>query len=208
MAHAWLRLAPVLLLRHDPSATIASRRAADLADADPDGPAEVPDDRANPIDPANTGPTPTANDLALGRKMVDRRVQLAEKEQWSQLLQDCFDDVRHAQASTDCPSLLDQPCDKASHGKIVEFVLRDNLRAALSLLRGSALAPPTPATVAEVQNLMCLAPGDNEDRAYDEALTKAKACQAPPIPMRVIKSRLRALAARRAAGPGPSGWRN
>ena len=94
------------------------------------------------------------------------------------------------------------------HVKVVDAVLRDDLRAALSLLRGEIMAAPTEATVQEIDRLMCAQVPAGELDAACERARIARTCTPVAVTTKHTKRRARALNERRHAGPGASGWRN
>ena len=82
------------------------------------------------------------------------------------------------------------------------------LRAAMQLLRGNEKVPGTAATAEQLRDLTALPVDDAEREATAEQVRLAKACEAavPNIRVRTVRRKLRVL--KRAAEPGPSGWRN
>ena len=192
-ASAYLYLLPALLFRREiPS------------DAQP-----RPDD-GHDEDALLSQPQPAAESAAAGsdRRSVARRLQLAEKDQWDTLLLELRADAKARQAMEYPTAPARRRSDDARHAAAVERVLRDDLRGALSLLRGQEMAPPTESTAREVERLMCMDVTPAERAA---TLAEASECrkQEPVIvATKDVKRRVRALQERRRAGPGPSGWRN
>ena len=82
------------------------------------------------------------------------------------------------------------------------------LRAAMQLLRGNEKVPGTAATAEQLRDLTALPVDDAEREATAEQVRLAKACEAavPNIRVRTVRRKLRVL--KRAAEPGPSGWRS
>ena len=151
---------------------------------------------------------PEAGAQTTDRREVAARLQMAEVDDWQGLLRAHLVDLLHRRDQRVAPAPAQKRSDEARWEAAVERVLRDDMRGALSMLRGQEMAPATEATALEVETLMCL-PVTQEERAATEA--EARACrelQAMPITTKDVKRRARALHLRRRAGPGASGWRN
>jgi hypothetical protein len=143
--------------------------------------------------------------------MVADRLKSAEMGHWdAQLRQLCADlDDRERVAAE--RTALRPPADVQAqrHVDAVRRVLADDVPAAVGILMGDVHAPQTYETAAEVERLMCAPVHDDERQAVQDEL---RACRALPdstsVAARHVKRRLRVVAAKRKAGPGPSGWRN
>ena len=82
------------------------------------------------------------------------------------------------------------------------------LRAACQLLRGDQRVPGTWTTFSQLHELTACPVEDEERQALYTQVRRARALRTivPLIKMRTVRRKLRAL--KRAAEPGPSGWRN
>ena len=191
-ASAYLYLLPALLFRRE----VPQPDAGPPADGDEEDEDKHPD------------PSPATPAAGAMRRVVAQRLQLAETDQWQTLLDQLRADQTKRAAACVQRAQARQRTDESRQRAAVERVLRDDLRGALSLLRGQSMAPPTPATADEVERLMCM-PVTPDER--EQTIAEAEACCKLPavsVATRDVKRRARALQARRRAGPGPSGWRN
>ena len=88
-------------------------------------------------------------------------------------------------------------------------MLLDDVPAAIGILMGETHAPQTNATADEVQRLMCAVTDDREREAIRAEIGHCESIEeCARVAPRHIKRRLKVVAMKRKAGPGPSGWRN
>ena len=146
--------------------------------------------------------TPTAIMHSGHRYLVSERLTLAEMGEWDKLLTQLEEDISGRRLLPPNHVQTNEMSLAAKHAKVVDAVLRDDLRAALSLLRGETMAVPTEATVQEIDRLMCAqVPPGELDTARDCARI-AGTCTPVAVTTKHTKRRARALNERRHAGPG------
>ena len=133
---------------------------------------------------------------------------MVEAGQWTKLLEVYIEERKMADAAPVRAHPEATMTTRQMQRQVVERVLKEDMRGALSLLRGEEIAPPLPETHEEVERLMCLEPPPGEELAFADEQALAAQMQPVTIRMKEVKSRLQALNERRKAGPWPSGWRN
>ena len=148
---------------------------------------------------------------ALAKRHVSamrRRFAMAEKGDWLTLVIEALQ-RRHDDEG-------ERLSDEAQHsvqaqrrkllGRAAAKTRGGCLRTAVQLLTGHGKAGATQQTLDEVWRLTCAPPHETDDAAEQAAKKVARQAKWTRIPRRVVKQRV--FAARAAAEPGPSGWRN
>lgn len=141
------------------------------------------------------------------------RATLAENGEWVTLMEEYLTELEdHAERTARAAGREDRKGEVADRAEVLAAAARKVrggcLRAATQLLRGDKRVPGTASTAEQLKDLTAL-PVDAEERAATaEEVRRARACtaQVPNIRVRTVRRKLRVI--KRAAEPGPSGWRN
>ena len=146
---------------------------------------------------------------------IERRVEQAERGEWTQLLRDYVTDMLCEQIGAAQATVVEaaQCAAKAASDRIRRASAKldgASLRAACNILEGDGKAPPTDMTCAEVDRLVATQVNE-EERTATQQWCKHVACEAerskiPPPKTRTIKWVVRQL--NQTAEAGPSAWNN